>query len=146
MTDARETYDPPQDTGTPDAVETDPGALNSAEDLDEDRLRQDPLERAMDPPEHWSGVDKYGMTASEQARARPLAERLAEEEPDLTGAATAPQLPEQDDPDRDSEQEDLTADLRELDTRDLVPHTYAEDLGTAADEPGGPEQTHEQPG
>lgn len=35
---------PPQDTGLPDQVETDPAALNSAEDLDEDRLQMDPLE------------------------------------------------------------------------------------------------------
>lgn len=50
MTEPHQPYDPPQDTGAPDPVETDPAALNSAEDLDEDRLRQDPLEGAMDPP------------------------------------------------------------------------------------------------
>lgn len=97
MTDPRETYDPPQDTGAPDAVETDPAALNSAEDLDEDRLRQDPLEEGMDPPEHWSGADRYGVTPWEQAHPRPLGERLDEEQPDLTGTATAPQPPEPDD-------------------------------------------------
>ncbi|WP_067889134.1 hypothetical protein [Nocardia vaccinii] len=140
MTDPRETYDPPQDTGAPDAVETDPAALNSAEDLDEDRLRQDPLERAMDPPEDWSGADKYGMTSSEQARARPLAERLAEEEPDLVGTATAPQPPDQ-----DSQEADLTADLRESDTWKLGARTYAEDLGTAADEPSGPQEQVQEP-
>lgn len=141
MTDPRETYDPPQDTGAPDSVETDPAALNSAEDLDEDRLRQDPLEQAMDPPEHWSGVDKYGMTASEQAQARPLDERLAEEEPDLTGTATAPQPP-----DRDAQEADLVAGLRESDSSKLGAHTYAEDLGTAADEPSEPrEQVPEPP-
>nr|ANY57989.1 hypothetical protein [uncultured bacterium] len=76
-------YTPPHDTGSPDAVETDPAALNSAEDLDEDRLRLDPLEAGMDPPERWSGVDKYGMTPYEQAHARPLDDRLAEEQPDV---------------------------------------------------------------
>src|SRR3954452_3366392 len=52
-------YAAPQDTGLPDAVERDPAALNSAEDLDEDRLRLDPLEAGMDPPERWSAADKY---------------------------------------------------------------------------------------
>jgi hypothetical protein len=83
MTEPHQSYDPPQDTGEPDAVETDPAALNSAEDLDEDRLRADPLEQAMDPPEHWTGVTKYGMTPWEQAHPRPLGERLAEERPDV---------------------------------------------------------------
>ncbi|MBF6248211.1 hypothetical protein IU471_32395, partial [Nocardia elegans] len=54
MTEPNDTFDPPQDTGAPDSVETDPAALNSAEDLDEDRLRSDPLEAGMDPPEHWT--------------------------------------------------------------------------------------------
>jgi hypothetical protein len=62
LTEPSQPYDPPQDTGAPDPVETDPAALNAAEDLDEDRLRVDPLEQGMDPPEHWSGVTKYGMT------------------------------------------------------------------------------------
>ncbi|SED01259.1 hypothetical protein SAMN04489727_5995 [Amycolatopsis tolypomycina] len=75
-------YDPPQDTGEPDAVETDPVALNSAEDLDEDRIRADPLEEGMDPPEHWSGVTKYGMTPWEQAHPRGLGDRIGEELPD----------------------------------------------------------------
>ncbi|OLF17199.1 hypothetical protein [Actinophytocola xanthii] len=83
-TDDFQSYAAPQDTGTPDAVESDPAALNSAEDLDEDRLRVDPLEAGMDPPERWSGADKYGMTPYEQAHARPLEDRLAEEEPDVT--------------------------------------------------------------
>ncbi|MGO4649392.1 hypothetical protein AB4305_31285 [Nocardia sp. 2YAB30] len=82
MSEPHATYDPPQDTGLPDSVETDPAALNSAEDLDEDRLREDPLERGMDPPEHWSGATKYGMTPWEEGHPRPLDERLAEEEPD----------------------------------------------------------------
>ncbi|MDX3189641.1 hypothetical protein PV458_14655 [Streptomyces sp. MN03-5084-2B] len=82
MTEPEHSYDPPQDTGEPDAVETDPAALNSAEDLDEDRIRVDPLEEGMDPPEHWSGVTKYGMTPWEQAHPRGLGDRIAEENPD----------------------------------------------------------------
>lgn len=66
-----------------DAVETDAHAESSAEELDEDRLRLDPLEAGMDPPERWSGVNKYGMTPYEQAHPRGLSDRLAEEEPDV---------------------------------------------------------------
>lgn len=87
VVDRDQSYDPPQDTGAPDQVETDPAALNSAEDLDEDRLRVDPLEEGMDPPEHWSGVNRYGTTPWEQRHARPLDQRLADEEPDVTPAS-----------------------------------------------------------
>lgn len=75
---------PPQDTGWPDAVETDPASLNSAEDLDEDRLRVDPLEEGMDPPERWSGADRFGTTPREESEGPSLDARLAEEEPDTT--------------------------------------------------------------
>ena len=72
----------PQETGRPDAVETDPAALNSAEDLDEDRLRVDPLEEGIEPPERWSGADRFGTTAREERTGQDLEHRLAEEEPD----------------------------------------------------------------
>jgi len=74
---------PPQDTGPPDSVERDGAALSSAEDLDEDRLRVDPLEAGMDPPEGWTAVDKYGVMPFEQSHPRPLSDRLAEEQPDV---------------------------------------------------------------
>ena len=75
--------DSPDRTGPPDQVETDPAALNSAEDLDEDRLRLDPLEDGMDPPEHWSPAMDHGTTATETREGQELGERLAEEEPDV---------------------------------------------------------------
>lgn len=80
MTDSWDGAAPTRDE---DAVETDAHAGSSAEELDEDRLRLDPLEAGMDPPERWSGVDKYGMTPYEQAHPRGLTDRLAEEEPDV---------------------------------------------------------------
>ena len=83
-TDDLASYAAPQDTGAPDSVESDPAALSSAEDFDEDSLHVDPLEAGMDPPERWSGADKYGTTPYEQAHPRPLEDRLAEEEPDFT--------------------------------------------------------------
>jgi hypothetical protein len=85
-----EAFTPPQDTGAPDAVETDPAALSSAEALDEDRLAQDPLEEGMDPPEGWREADKYGMTPNEQRTPRPLDDRLAEERPDVEPDGRAP--------------------------------------------------------
>ena len=73
----------PEDIGPADSVETDPAALSTAEELDEDRLEVDPLEAGMDPPERWSEADKYGMTPYEESHPMPLSERLAEEEPDV---------------------------------------------------------------
>ncbi|GAB2632195.1 hypothetical protein [Nocardia goodfellowii] len=127
MTDPNSTYDPPQDTGAPDAVETDPAALSSAEDLDEDRLRQDPQEGGIEPPEHWTGVDKYGMTPWEQAHPQPLEERLAEEEPDVI-ADIEPRDPDVDEPDR--------LDIDPAAT-ELATSSYEEDLGISADVAGG---------
>jgi hypothetical protein len=128
MTDRGETYDPPQDSGAPDAVETDPAALSSAEDLDEDRLRVDPLEKGMDPPEHWSAVDRRGMTAWEQAHPAPLDERLAEEEPDVDSG------PVLDEPEASAVEQPVPWPPDEE-----LPETttYDERLGTSADVAGG---------
>jgi len=119
-------YAPPHDTGMPDPVERDPAALNSAEDLDEDRLRLDPLEAGMDPPERWSAADKYGMTPYEQAHPRPLGERLAEEEPDVTA-----DRPPHDADDLGSPPELIPA------TGESEVMTEAINRGQAADEAGG---------
>ncbi|NNH71399.1 hypothetical protein HLB23_16260 [Nocardia uniformis] len=127
MSEPNNTYDPPQDTGEPDSVETDPGALSSAEDLDEDRLRQDPHERGMDPPEHWSGATKYGMTPWEQAHPQPLAERLDEEQPDFT-VDIPPRDPDAVEPD--------SLGVRHG-AADLGTESYEEELGIAADIAGG---------
>lgn len=123
MTDPQDTWDPPQDTGAPDSVETDPGALNSAEDLDEDRLQSDPLEAGMDPPERWSEADRYGTTPWEEAHDRPLRDRLAEEQPD-----TEPSPPEED---------TRPAEVDAIDIPDGVPDSYDEELGTSSDVAGG---------
>ncbi|NRN62975.1 hypothetical protein GC106_1760 [Kibdelosporangium sp. 4NS15] len=90
MTSEYDSPTPPHDTGEPDPVERDPAALSAAEDLDEDRLRVDPLEAGMDPPERWSGADKYGTTPYEQAHPRPFGERLEEEEPDAQPERPSP--------------------------------------------------------
>ena len=74
-------------TDTP--ADPDPEGHNAAEDLDEDRLRLDPLEDGMDPPEHWSPVVEQGITEREEREGRPLDERLREERPD-TGLPREP--------------------------------------------------------
>lgn len=94
---------PPQDTGPPDQVERDAAALSASEDLDEDRLRVDPLERGVEPPERWAGVNKPGTTPFEQSHGESLDQRIAEEQPDVAETAEAAEpaeapLPEDDDP------------------------------------------------
>lgn len=63
--------------------------LLPSEATDADELAMDPLERGVEPPERWSGADRYGTTAAEEHEDRPLASRLAEERPDHAVADTA---------------------------------------------------------
>ncbi|MFD5247729.1 hypothetical protein ACFWIW_24550 [Amycolatopsis sp. NPDC058340] len=128
MTEPDKPDDPPQDTGAPEPVETDPAALNNAEDLDEDRLRADPLEQGMNPPEHSSGVDKYGVTPWEQTHPVPLAERLAEEEPDPAAAA---------DPGSGTGADSRGVAPTLIDDRVETGQRYEENLGIDADVAGG---------
>lgn len=67
----------------PDAVESDPAALNSSEDLDEDRVRLDPLEEGIEPPERYAVSDRFGTTPNEEREGEPLEDRLRQERPDL---------------------------------------------------------------
>lgn len=67
-------------TDTP--ADPDPEAHNAAEDLDQDRLRLDPLEEGMDPPEHWSPAVEQGITERDEREGRPLDDRLREEQPE----------------------------------------------------------------
>jgi hypothetical protein len=146
MADDRESPTAPHDTGSPDSVETDPAALNSAEDLDEDRLKLDPLEAGMDPPEHWTAADKYGMTAYEQAHPRPLDDRLEEEQPEVR-----PVLGE---PDGEELSGDDVVSLDAGDPYEEEVRREAVERGQLADEPGGsvaeaartPTDAHEEEG
>jgi hypothetical protein len=110
-----------------DTVETDAHAVSSAEELDEDRLRLDPLEAGMDPPERWSGVDKYGMTPYEQAHPRGITDRLSEEEPDVLDAS----------PDLGAETQSEQAALIEDAGLDDEVLREASERGQLADEAGG---------
>ncbi|HEV2377112.1 MAG TPA: DUF5709 domain-containing protein [Streptosporangiaceae bacterium] len=44
----------------------------------------DPLDRGVVPPQHWSAGMKFGSTAAEEEAGESLDQRLAEEEPDIT--------------------------------------------------------------
>lgn len=70
-------------------VESDPAALSSAEQLDEDELRVDPLEEGVEPPEHWAEADEYGTVPSEQQAGESIEQRVAEERRDF-GAGAPP--------------------------------------------------------
>ncbi|MCP2163727.1 hypothetical protein [Goodfellowiella coeruleoviolacea] len=136
---------PPQDTGLPDQVERDPAALNSAEDLDEDRLRLDPLEEGLDPPERWSEAQRYGTTDYEQSHRESLEQRLAEEEPEVTAPPEPPDetsgADELDEPVDSAASVEDVADVTDVDPSLLdVPPERANDeairRGQAADEGG----------
>lgn len=127
MTEPKDTWDPTQGTGAPDTTETDAAAVSSSEDLDEDELRSDPLEEGMDPPEHWAGVDQYGMTPREENESRPLDERLGEEQPD-----TAIDPPDESGP---AESAAMTVDGESAEIN--TAHEYEHRLGIDADIAGG---------
>lgn len=63
---------------------TDPNErpLDEIEQLDEDELGVDPLERGVEPPEHWSAADRHGTTPRELREGETLDQRLAQEEPE----------------------------------------------------------------
>lgn len=65
--------------------------LSPMEGTDSDDLLNDDGDEVVDPPEHWSGVDKFGMSAEEQRQGESLDERLAEEVPDVGENDGAPE-------------------------------------------------------
>lgn len=66
-----------------DRESAEPETLDPSEALDEDELRVDPLEEGVEPPEHWSGADRFGTTPTEIREGESHAMRLAEEVPDV---------------------------------------------------------------
>ncbi|GEM31020.1 hypothetical protein NN3_20270 [Nocardia neocaledoniensis NBRC 108232] len=115
----------PQEHIEGDGVDDETTTLDRSEETDEDQLRQDPLEGAMDPPEHWTGATSYGMTPREESQPRPLDERLAEEEPDVV-PGSAPQAPGS-----------APADIDTEGVPTPPAPGYEEDLGISADVAGG---------
>jgi hypothetical protein len=60
--------------------------LSPMEATDSDDLRNADGDEVVDPPDGWSGVEKFGMSGEEQREGAPLDMRLAEEIPDVTPA------------------------------------------------------------
>ena len=78
---------------TDDAEDTTANDVGGADDMlspmegtDSDDVHNDDGDEVVDPPDDWSGVTKFGMSAQEQAEGETLDQRLAEEEPDVTEA------------------------------------------------------------
>jgi hypothetical protein len=76
------TPEQPRDVRRPDLA---PAAaeLSAAEQLDEDELGVDPLERDVGLPEQWAGAERYGVTPNEQRTGEPLDQQLPQEEPEV---------------------------------------------------------------
>lgn len=65
-------------------IEDGPGdTLNPSESLDSDDVRNNDGDDVVDPPDGWSGADKFGTTAREEREGESLEEKLSEEEPDV---------------------------------------------------------------
>jgi hypothetical protein len=120
-----------------DAAE--PESLAPSEALDEDELRVDPLEKGVEPPEHWSAADRFGTTPREIREGEPMAQRLAEEVPDTepepvrerpVAATPADQL--------DETVEDAPPDFERVSPEDEVPRRHTgSDPREEADYAGG---------
>jgi hypothetical protein len=124
------------DAGDTDPVETDPAALSASEELDEDRLQADPLEEAMDPPEHWSAADRWGTTPAEQRVGESLGARLAQEQHEEQPISAI-----DDDPGAPAADEQFTGgDPARLAVDESIPvkgRGWATEHGRLADEAGG---------
>lgn len=69
------------------SIEDGPGdTLSPSEGLDSDEVRNDDGDEVVDPPEGWSGADRFGTTQREEQEGESLDQRLAEEEPDVEPA------------------------------------------------------------
>jgi hypothetical protein len=83
MSDPENVSPSPVHEGTHDAQDQeDAAAVQSAPSLDEDEIGTDPLERGVEPPEHWSTVAADRPTPRQQREGSSLDERLAAERPD----------------------------------------------------------------
>lgn len=62
-----------------DYMGEDPAALSTSEGLDEDELRVDPLEKGVEPPEHWSVATQQAQQEGDETHEQ----RLNAEQPDV---------------------------------------------------------------
>ncbi|MCD2117539.1 MULTISPECIES: hypothetical protein [Rhodococcus] len=91
------------------SIEDGPGdTLSPSEGLDADEVRNDDGDEVVDPPEDWSGADKFGTTQREEQEGESLDQRLAEEEPDVEPSEPL------DKPVAATPQDELTEDVDEV--------------------------------
>lgn len=64
--------------------------LSPMEATDSDEVHNADGDEVVDPPDDWSGADKFGMSAEEERQGETLDQRLAEEEPEVTVNETDP--------------------------------------------------------
>ncbi|GAA3584068.1 hypothetical protein GCM10022222_80970 [Amycolatopsis ultiminotia] len=113
--------------------------LDPSAALDEDELGVDPLERGVEPPEHWSAAERVGTTPAEVREGESHAERLAEEQPDVQ-PEPVPDRPLAATP---AEDLDESVETAPVDVEDVTPgdgparRPVDSDPGERADEPDG---------
>jgi hypothetical protein len=79
---------------------------DAADTLDGD-LGDDPLDRGVVPPQHWSSASRFGTTSAEEERGESLDQLLAEEQPEVDAAPDDERLEDiADDPDAGDEDVD----------------------------------------
>ena len=101
---------------------------DAADTLDGDP-GDDPLDRGVIPPQHWSTASRYGTTAAEEEHGESLDQLLAEEEPDL-GAELDDALPEDAEDDPDAADEDVDGLLLDDGPDPRAGRLVAEDEGS----------------
>lgn len=126
-----------------DAEDTD-AMLDPEESTDSDELGERAGDDGVDVPDGWSGADKFGTTAAEQAEGESLDQKLAEERPDVEPDVTedVPGAARADDELDDSVDQviDTEDDVPAEDEERAVEQLTAEvpDQAVADGSPGGP--------
>jgi hypothetical protein len=92
----------------------------------------DPLDRGVIPPQHWSPSIRYGTTGAEQEDGESLDQLLAEEEPDA-GSEADDERPEDVAGDPDAADEDVDGLLLDDGPDPRAGRLVAEDEGTEPD-------------
>lgn len=92
----------------------------------------DPLDRGVIPPQHWSPAIRYGTTGAEQEDGESLDQLLAEEEPD-TGPEADDERPEDIAGDPDAADEDVDGMLLDDGPDARAGRLVAEDEGSEPD-------------
>ncbi|BCJ29488.1 DUF5709 domain-containing protein [Actinocatenispora sera] len=119
---------------------SDDGVLDADETLLSDQPSGDPLDTGIEPPDHWSEVNRFGMTPAEERRGESLDQLLSEEEPDIQPDAVDDRWPDGPEPRagrlRDNGEEmvgvDVGVDCGAASAEEAAVHWVDEDTDRAA--------------